>query len=107
ARLIQRQPHLSYNASAAPRDLHSFPTRRSSDLKDLGKNVEDREAKLKRGGLTIKSTVDVRMQNAINDAVTSSVRPSDRAIGSLALVEPDTGNVRGLAQSRPMGNKKK
>src|SRR5699024_12210196 len=36
-----------------------------------------------------------------------SVRPSDRAIGSLALVEPGTGNVRGLAQSRPMGNKKK
>src|SRR5699024_10289969 len=75
--------------------------------KDLGKNVEDREAKLKRGGLTIKSTVDVRMQNAIHDAVTSSVRPSDRAIGSLALVEPRTGNVRGLAQSRHMGNKKK
>ena len=73
----------------------------------LGATVEDRRARLERGGLTIKSTIDVRMQKAINKAVNSTVAPKDRAIGSLALVEPGTGKVRGVSQSRPMGRDKK
>ena len=73
----------------------------------LGATVQDRRARLERGGLTIKSSIDVRMQKAINKAVRSTVAPKDRAIGSLALVEPGTGKVRGLSQSRPMGREKK
>jgi membrane peptidoglycan carboxypeptidase len=73
----------------------------------LGATVQDRRARLERGGLTIKSSIDVRMQKAINKAVKSTVAPKDRAIGSIALVEPGTGKVRGLSQSRPMGRDKK
>jgi membrane peptidoglycan carboxypeptidase len=73
----------------------------------LGATVQDRRARLERGGLTIKSSIDVRMQRAINKAVRSTVAPKDRAIGSIALVEPGTGKVRGLSQSRPMGRDKK
>src|SRR5687767_3335009 len=73
----------------------------------LGATVQDRRARLERGGLTIKSSIDVRMQRAINKAVRSTVAPRDRAIGSIALVEPGTGKVRGLSQSRPMGRDKK
>ena len=73
----------------------------------LGATVEERRARLERGGLTIKSSIDVRMQKAINKAVKSTVAPKDRAIGSIALVEPGTGKVRGLSQSRPMGRDKK
>ena len=73
----------------------------------LGNTVEERRARLERGGLTIKSTIDMRMQRAINKAVKSTVAPKDKAIGSLALVEPGTGKVRGLSQSRPMGRAKK
>jgi membrane peptidoglycan carboxypeptidase len=73
----------------------------------LGATVQDRRARLERGGLTIKSSIDVRMQRAINKAVRSTVAPKDRAIGSIALVEPGTGKVRGLSQSRPMGRAKK
>lgn len=73
----------------------------------LGATVEERRARLERGGLTIKSSIDVRMQKAINKAVKSTVAPKDRAIGSIALVEPGTGKVRGLAQSRPRGRDKK
>jgi membrane peptidoglycan carboxypeptidase len=70
----------------------------------LGQTVEDRRAVLERGGLTIESNIDLRMQKAVNDAVTSTVDPTDRAIGSIALIEPGTGKVRGVAQSRPMGS---
>lgn len=73
----------------------------------LGATVQDRRARLERGGLTIKSSIDVRMQKAINKAVRSTVAPKDKAIGAIALVEPGTGKVRGVAQSRPMGRDKK
>ena len=69
----------------------------------LGATYEERQARLERGGLTIKSNIDVRMQRAVNEAVTGRVGATDQAIGSIALVEPGTGNVRGMAQSRPMG----
>ncbi|WP_067853807.1 MULTISPECIES: transglycosylase domain-containing protein [Aeromicrobium] len=73
----------------------------------LGKTVDERRTLLEKGGLTIKSTIDVRMQKAINAAVTKRVGARDRAVGSMALVEPGTGNVRGVAQSRPMGRDEK
>ena len=69
----------------------------------LGQTVAERAAVLERGGLTIESTIDPMMQRAIHRAVTSTVAPTDRAIGAQALVEPGTGKVRGVAQSRPMG----
>jgi membrane peptidoglycan carboxypeptidase len=69
----------------------------------LGQTVAERAAVLERGGLTIESSIDPLMQRAIHAAVTSTVAPTDRAIGALALVEPGTGKVRGVAQSRPMG----
>ena len=73
----------------------------------LGSTKGEREAALETGGLTIKSTIDVRMQKAINDAVKSAADPTDKALAALALVEPGTGKVRGVAQSHPMGRDKK
>jgi membrane peptidoglycan carboxypeptidase len=69
----------------------------------LGQSVADRAAVLERGGLTIESNIDPRMQKAIGEAVTTTVAPTDKAIGAQALIEPGTGKVRGVAQSRPMG----
>ena len=65
--------------------------------------VEERQRALERGGLTIKSNIDVRMQKAINKAVSSTVAPKDKAIGAMALLEPGTGKVKGLAQSQADG----
>ncbi len=72
----------------------------------LGATEDERRERLERGGLTIKTNIDLNMQVAANQAVASNVLPTDRAIGALALVEPGTGKVRGLAQSRPMGRDK-
>jgi membrane peptidoglycan carboxypeptidase len=75
--------------------------------KDLGATIQARQQMLESGGLTIKSNIDIRMQKAANKAVKGHVKATDKAIGALALVEPGTGKVRGLAQSRPMGRDKK
>ncbi|QSR24522.1 glycosyl transferase [Nocardioides aromaticivorans] len=72
----------------------------------LGETADERERLIFNGGLTIKTTVDMGFQRAAQDSVSSHVFKGDAAIGGLALVEPRTGNVRALAQSRPMGKGK-
>ena len=69
----------------------------------LGKNPEERMRLLKSGGLTIRTTIDLREQVAADKAVSAHVFPKEQAIGGLAVVEPGTGEVKALAQSRPMG----
>jgi membrane peptidoglycan carboxypeptidase len=71
--------------------------------KSLGKKPRDRRDLLNAGGLTIETTLEPRMQAAADTAVASRVNPTDQAIGGLAMVEPGTGEVRALSQSRPMG----
>src|SRR3954447_5332417 len=69
----------------------------------LGRTPAERERLLDTGGLTIQTTLDPRMQRAADTAVRNHVRPTDQAIGGLAMVAPGTGEVRALSQSRPMG----
>jgi membrane peptidoglycan carboxypeptidase len=75
--------------------------------RSLGKTAEERERLLKSGGLTIRTTVDLRFQDAADKSVRSHVYKENDAIGALAMVEPRTGEVKAIAQSRPMGRKKK
>jgi len=101
---VQEQPNGCVNSEAqffcdyAVRWLMTDPA--------LGATEEERRRLIFNGGLTIKTTVDLRYQKAANDSVSSHVYKDDLAIGGLALVEPGTGNVKGLAQSRPMGKRK-
>lgn len=69
----------------------------------LGETLADRQQALERGGLQIKSTISPGKQKAANEAVRSTVAAKDQALGLMAMVEPGTGQVLALAQSRPMG----
>src|SRR3954453_9627493 len=69
----------------------------------LGKTVAARKKLLYTGGLTVHTTISLRDQRAADNSVRKHVFPRDQAIGALAMVEPGTGNVKALAQSRPMG----
>lgn len=73
----------------------------------LGDTVEDRTRLLDTGGLVITTTMDTRFQTAATKAVTDHVDATDNAIGGMAMVVPGTGEVRALAQSRPMGREMK
>ncbi|WP_255429752.1 penicillin-binding protein [Streptomonospora sp. PA3] len=60
---------------------------------------------LRRGGLTLHSTLDLSMQKAARRAVEKHV-PATDASGKVAvsvLVDPDTGGVRAMAQNREFG----
>ncbi len=71
--------------------------------KRLGKTVADRKQLLKSGGLVIHTTMNPADQKAAEKAVHDHVAQTDQAVGALAMVEPGTGKVQALAQSRPMG----
>ena len=73
----------------------------------LGRNATQRKELIYSGGLTIRTTIDLRFQNAADKSVKSHVYPRNQAIGALAMVEPRTGDVKAIAQSRPMGRNRK
>jgi membrane peptidoglycan carboxypeptidase len=55
------------------------------------------------GGLTIRTTLDRKAQRAAQDAIAETVYPEDSAAAALASVEPGTGEIKALAQSREYG----
>lgn len=70
-----------------------------------GETPEARDELLRRGGLMIKTGLDLKAQNAAQKAVTNYVPakdPSNKA-AAIAMVQPGTGNVMALAQNRPWG----
>jgi membrane peptidoglycan carboxypeptidase len=73
----------------------------------LGATVDDRQRLLNSGGLTIQTTLNLADQRAADKATAAHVHPTDQAIGALAMVQPGTGAVLGISQSRPMGRLKK
>ncbi|MBM0124476.1 transglycosylase domain-containing protein [Pimelobacter simplex] len=101
---VQEQPNGCVNSEA--QFFCDYVVRWLMTDQALGATEQERKRLIFNGGLTIKTTVDLRYQKAANDSVSSHVYKDDSAIGGLALIEPGTGNVKGLAQSRPMGKKK-
>ncbi len=73
----------------------------------FGETLVEREALLRRGGLTIRTTLDPDVQAAAMKSATSYIPikdPSQRA-AAITLVEPGTGNVIAMAQNREWGLK--
>jgi membrane peptidoglycan carboxypeptidase len=71
----------------------------------FGATAKEREKLLKRGGLTIRTTLDRRTQKAAQRAVDRHVphRNSARKAAAEALVEPGTGEIKGMVVDRRLG----
>ncbi|MFF5210016.1 transglycosylase domain-containing protein [Streptosporangium sp. NPDC000396] len=74
---------------------------------EFGKTPEIRERLLQRGGLTIKTTLDPKTQEASEKAIRAMVKASDKPVASQAMVVPGTGAIKALATSRKFGTNKK
>ncbi len=55
------------------------------------------------GGLTIKTTLDPKAQASVQSAISSHVYASDEVATAVTLVQPGTGKVLAMGQSRPYG----
>jgi len=74
-------------------------------MPQLGKTVADRERLLRRGGLTIRTKIDPETQDEAQKALNNIISPTDPVISTINIVEPGTGLIVAMAQSRPvMGN---
>ena len=74
----------------------------------LGKIREDRENMVKRGGLTIQTEIDPKSMDLAQKNVSNVVGPRDPIISTMNMIQPGTGLIVAMTQSRPvMGNNKK
>ncbi|MCX4981770.1 transglycosylase domain-containing protein [Streptomyces sp. NBC_00572] len=69
----------------------------------FGKTAEERQKLWNLGGLTIKTTLDPRAQAAANEAAIAKVNKDDPVATSVVQVQPGTGKILSMGQSRPYG----
>jgi membrane peptidoglycan carboxypeptidase len=106
-----RQQALALNVSTTPNGcvtawagyfcdyvMHEIRT-----MKELGDTPEERQNRLEQGGLTVYTTLDRTTQEAAQTALSDRIAPTDQAVGSLATVEPYTGYIRAMTNSRTYG----
>jgi membrane peptidoglycan carboxypeptidase len=74
----------------------------------LGKTVAEREKRINRGGLTIQTTLNPRIQKAAQQEIDAKVPKgnSDNVGAAAAVIEPGTGNVLAIAQNTTYSNTK-
>ncbi|MCX4745502.1 transglycosylase domain-containing protein [Kitasatospora sp. NBC_01287] len=69
----------------------------------FGSSSAAREALWQRGGLQIHTTLDPKAQAALQTSVTSHVYATDKAATATTEVQPGTGKIIAMGQSRPYG----
>ena len=88
--------------------LCDFVRRTLLQTPSLGKTVEERDNLIKRGGLTIQTAIDPKTQDIAQKKVSAVVGPKDPLISTMNMIQPGTGLIVAMAQSRPvMGSNRK
>ncbi|MFD7153781.1 transglycosylase domain-containing protein [Kribbella sp. NPDC059898] len=70
----------------------------------FGKTKTDRSNYLKTAGLTIKTSLDPKIQADAQRSIDTHSKPTDDAIAAITMVEPGTGLVKAMAQSVKYGS---
>ncbi|GAA2677141.1 transglycosylase domain-containing protein [Streptomyces lunalinharesii] len=71
--------------------------------KTFGATREVRSKRWMQGGLTIRTTLDRQTQKSIQASLSKHVYADDPVAGAAAVVQPGTGKILGMGQSRPYG----
>jgi membrane peptidoglycan carboxypeptidase len=69
----------------------------------FGKTEEDRARRWNTGGLTIKTTLSPQVQDAVQASIAQHVYQTDPVATAVTLVQPGTGKILAMGQSRPYG----
>jgi membrane peptidoglycan carboxypeptidase len=72
----------------------------------LGPTEQVRKRYLEEGGLEIRTTIDPRAQDAAQKSIRKKVRPTDSVVAAVSMVEPGTGHIKAMAQSKGYGEGK-
>lgn len=71
--------------------------------KSFGKTRKIRAQRWNEGGMTIRTTLDPQTQKSIQSSLAEHVYDDDPVAGAASIVEPGTGKILGMGQSRPYG----
>jgi membrane peptidoglycan carboxypeptidase len=66
-----------------------------------GATDADRQETLRRGGLTIRTTLDRNAANIAQNAATNALKPDNRVGTGVAVIVPGTGHIAAVAQNHP------
>lgn len=69
----------------------------------FGKTPPDRAKIWNRGGLTIRTTLEPQAQESVQRSIKEHVNMSDEVATAATIVEPGTGKILAMGQSRPYG----
>ncbi|CAL9530006.1 transglycosylase domain-containing protein [Streptomyces sp. enrichment culture] len=69
----------------------------------FGKTRNDRAKIWNQGGLTIRTTLDPQAQESVHQSLKDHVNKSDSVAAASTLVEPGTGRIVAMGQSKPYG----
>ncbi|AZQ72724.1 penicillin-binding protein [Streptomyces luteoverticillatus] len=69
----------------------------------FGKTKEARAKRWNEGGLVIRTTLDPQTQKSVQKSITDHVYQSDSVATAVSIVQPGTGKILGMGQSRPYG----
>ncbi|MBA2945095.1 transglycosylase domain-containing protein [Streptomyces himalayensis] len=69
----------------------------------FGKTKKDRAKIWNRGGLTIRTTLEPQAQKSVQASIKQHVKQSDEVATAATIVEPGTGKILAMGQSRPYG----
>ncbi|MFI6354089.1 transglycosylase domain-containing protein [Streptomyces sp. NPDC050743] len=69
----------------------------------FGKTKESRAKLWNQGGLTIRTTLDPQAQDSVQASIKNHVYQSDAVATAATIVEPGTGKILAMGQSRPYG----
>ncbi|WP_181768526.1 transglycosylase domain-containing protein, partial [Streptomyces albidus (ex Kaewkla and Franco 2022)] len=69
----------------------------------FGKTDKARAKRWNQGGLTIRTTLDPKAQKSVESSVEKHVNKSDKVATASSIVEPGTGRILAMGQSRPYG----
>ena len=82
--------------------LCDYVRRTLLNTSSLGKTEEDRENVINRGGLVIQTAIDPKIQDLAQKKVSAVVGPKDPVISTMNMIQPGTGLIIAMAQSRPV-----
>lgn len=69
----------------------------------FGKTREERAKVWNQGGLTVRTTLDPQSQDAANESIKDHVYQEDSISTAVTMVQPGTGRVLAMGQSKPYG----
>ncbi|MFF3328899.1 transglycosylase domain-containing protein [Streptomyces sp. NPDC002888] len=69
----------------------------------FGKTKEARAKIWNQGGLTIRTTMEPQAQKSVQDSLKDHIYKSDKVAAASTLVEPGTGKILAMGQSKPYG----